>query len=56
MANDHKHLPGFSDRNVRRYLSSHNPNIPRQVRTARPSPTISVDSPKLSMIEHNKMR
>jgi hypothetical protein len=58
MANDHKHLPGFSDRNVRRYLSSHNPNIPRQVRTPRPknSATISVDSPKLSMIEHNKMR
>ena len=27
IANDHKHLPGFSDRNVRRYLPSHNPNI-----------------------------
>ena len=36
MANDHKHLSRFSDRNVRRYLSSHNPNIPRQVRTPRP--------------------
>ena len=56
MANDHKHLPGFSDRNVRRYLPSHNPNIPRQVRTARPknSATISVDNPKLSMIEHKQ--
>jgi hypothetical protein len=56
MANDHKHLPGFSDRNVRRYLPSHNPNIPRQVRTSRPknSGTISVDNPKLSMSEHKQ--
>ena len=53
MANDHKHLPGFSDRNVRRYLPSHNPNIPRRVRTSRPknSGTISIDNPKLSMSE-----
>jgi hypothetical protein len=56
MANDHKHLPGFSDRNVRRYLPSYNPNIPRRVRTSRPknSATISVDSPKLSMSEHKQ--
>src|ERR1041385_9379094 len=56
MANDHKHLPGFSDRNVRRYLPSYNPNIPRRVRTRRPknSATISVDNPKLSVSEHKQ--
>ena len=56
MANDHKHLPGFSDRNVRRYLPSYNPNIPRRIRTPRPknSATISVDNPKLSMSEHKQ--
>ena len=56
MATDHKHLPGFSDRNVRRYLPSHNPNIPHRVRTPRPknSATISVDNPKLSMSEHKQ--
>ena len=56
MANDHKHLPGFSDRNVRRYLPSHNPNIPHRIRTPRPknSATISVDNPKLSMSEHKQ--
>jgi hypothetical protein len=56
MAKDHKHLSGFSDRNVLRYLPSHNPNIPRRVRTPWPknSATISVDSPKLSMGEHKQ--
>ena len=56
IANDHKHLPGFSDRNVRRYLPSYNPNRPRRVRTPRPknSATISVDNPKLSMSEHKQ--
>jgi len=56
MANDYKHLPGFSDRNVRRYLPSHNPNIPRRVRTPRPknSATISFDNPKLSSSEHKQ--
>jgi hypothetical protein len=56
IANDHKHLLGFSDRNVRRYLPSYNPNRPRRVRTRRPknSATISVDNPKLSMSEHKQ--
>jgi len=47
MANDHKHLPGFSDKNVRRYLPSYNPNIPHRVRTPRPknSATNAIDSP-----------
>jgi hypothetical protein len=48
IANDHKHLPGFSDRNVRRYLPSSNPNIPHRVRTPRPknSGTKAVGNPK----------
>ena len=56
IANDHKHLPGFSDRNVRRYLPSHNPNIPHRIRTPRPknSATNAVDNPKLSMSEHKQ--
>jgi hypothetical protein len=56
MANDHKHLPGFSDRNVRRYLPSYNPNIPRRVRTPRPKNSITkaVDNPKLSVSEHKQ--
>jgi hypothetical protein len=56
MANDHKHLPGFSDRNVLRYLPSHNPNIPCQVRTPRPKNSITkaVDDPKLSVSEHKQ--
>ena len=56
MANDHKHLPGFSDRNVRRYLPSHNPNIPHRVRTPRPKNSITkaVDNPKLSVSKHKQ--
>ena len=34
--NDHDHLPGFTERNIRRYLPANNPNIPRRVRTSRP--------------------
>ncbi len=34
--NDHKHLPGFSQRNIRRNLPSDNPYVPRRVRTAWP--------------------
>jgi hypothetical protein len=30
--NDHYHLPGFTQRNIRRYLPTNNPNIPRRVR------------------------
>jgi hypothetical protein len=56
IANDHKHLPGFSDRNVRRYLPSYNPNIPHRVRTPRPKNrgTKPADNPKLSMTEHKQ--
>jgi hypothetical protein len=34
--NDHNHLSGFTERNIRRYLPANNPNIPRRVRTSRP--------------------
>src|SRR5437764_13863334 len=56
IANDHKDLPGFSDRNVRRYLPSLNPNIPHRVRTPRPknSATKAVDNAKLSVNEHKQ--
>ena len=34
--NDHNHLSGFTERNIRRYLPANNPNIPRRVMTSRP--------------------
>jgi hypothetical protein len=34
--NDHDHLLGFTERNIRRYLPANNPNIPRRVRTSCP--------------------
>jgi hypothetical protein len=34
--NDHVHLAGFTERNIRRYLPTNNPNTPRRVRTSRP--------------------
>jgi len=54
MANDHKHLPGFSDRNVRRYLPSHNPNVPHRVGTSRPKNSVikAADGTILSINEH----
>jgi hypothetical protein len=56
IANDHKHLPGFSDRNVRRYLPPYNPNTPHRVRTPRPKnrSTKSADYAKLSINEHKQ--
>ena len=39
MAEDHKHLHGFTDRNIRRYLPVDNPIVPRRPRTPRPKPT-----------------
>ncbi len=38
--NDHDHLSGFTERNIRRYLPANNPNIPRRVRTPRPKNSI----------------
>jgi hypothetical protein len=39
--NDHHHLSGFTQRNIRRYLPGDNPNIPRRVRTSRPKNSIT---------------
>jgi uncharacterized coiled-coil protein SlyX len=39
--NDHAHLPGFSKRNIRRYLPADNPNVPHRVRTLRPKTSIT---------------
>lgn len=47
MYKDHKKLPGFSGRNVRRYLPADNPNVPRRIRTSRPKTSI----PKLNPLE-----
>jgi hypothetical protein len=49
MYNDHKDLPGFSSRNIQRYLPDENPKIPRRVKTRRhnSSNTQSESSAKL---------
>ena len=39
--NDHNHLAGFTQRNIRRYLPSDNASIPRRVRTSRPKNSIT---------------
>jgi hypothetical protein len=39
--NDHNHLSGFTERNIRRYLPAKNPNIPRRVRTSRPKNSVT---------------
>jgi hypothetical protein len=43
--NDHKHLPGFSERNIRRYLPLDNLSVPRRVRS---------QCPKNSVVETNE--
>jgi hypothetical protein len=50
LINDHKDLPGFSKRNIHRYLPLDNACVPRRVRTPRPksSKTESNDGTKLS--------
>ena len=42
--NDHYHLPGFTQRNIRRYLPANNPNIPRRVRTSCPKNSVTETS------------
>jgi hypothetical protein len=39
--NDHDHLPGFTERNIRRYLPANNPNISRKARTSRPNSSMT---------------
>jgi hypothetical protein len=41
MYNDHRHLPGFSDRNIRRYLPLSNKAVPRRVRPPRPKNSLN---------------
>ena len=55
MHNDHGHLYGFTERNIRRYLPVNNPNIPRRVRTSRPknSPTETSVETSFSDTKHN---
>ena len=36
ICDDHRHLSGFSSRNISRYLPSDNPSVPRRVRTSCP--------------------
>jgi hypothetical protein len=47
---DHRDLPGFSARNIRRNLPLGNPHVPRRIRTSRPktSMTASNEPSKLS--------
>ena len=56
MREDHKDLLGFSGRNIRRYLPTDNPNVPRRIRSRRPksSNTESYDAPGLSNTKSEK--
>lgn len=38
---DHKHLSGFSERNIRRYLPTENPVVPKRVRSSCPKNRIT---------------
>jgi hypothetical protein len=54
---DHRDLPGFSGRNIVRYLPADNPNIPRRVRPSRLKPIGTVNNvvPKLSNTESTNL-
>jgi hypothetical protein len=54
ICDDHGHLDGFSDRNIRRYLPLDNPSVPRRVRTSRPKSSRAEinDHSKSSDAEH----
>jgi hypothetical protein len=47
---DHQHLSGFSARNIRRYLPSDNPTVPKRIRPSWPKNSITETSkqPELS--------
>jgi hypothetical protein len=38
---DHQHLSGFSERNIRRYLPTENPVVPKRVRSSCPKNSIT---------------
>jgi hypothetical protein len=54
--NDHRQLAGFTTRNIRRYLPSDNPAVPRRVRTPRPKNSYAQTSEeaKLSTTQHEQ--
>jgi hypothetical protein len=54
--NDHRQLAGFTTRNIRRYLPSDNPAVPRRVRILRPKNSYSQTSEaaKLSTTQHEQ--
>jgi hypothetical protein len=56
IANDHKQLPGFSHRNVRRHLPLNNPKVPHRVRPSRPKNSIAEAdyNPIFSINEHTQ--
>ncbi len=39
--NDHRHLTGFTERNIRRNLPADNPSIPRRIRTSCPKNSVT---------------
>src|SRR5919108_257881 len=47
--NDHKHLAGFSKRNIRRSLPLDNPYVPRRARPRWPKNSIAIDD------DHSKL-
>lgn len=53
---DHKQIPGFSERNIRRYLPSNNSNVPHRLRTPWPNNSITPTegNEKLSNVEQKK--
>jgi hypothetical protein len=53
ICDDHKHLSGFSQRNIRRYLPSNNPITPRRVRPSCPKNSFSKikEPPELSIAQ-----
>lgn len=55
---DHKHLPGFSERNICRYLPLDNPSVPRRVRSQWPKNSVAgTNEPsKLSDTIHKEVR
>jgi len=54
--NDHRDLPGFSRRNIRRYLPLDNATVPRRIRPSRPKNSIieSEEAPELSGTIHEQ--
>src|SRR5215472_5583097 len=54
--NDHRDLPGFNRRNIRRYLPLDNATVPRRIRPSRPknSTIESEEAPELSGTIHEQ--